>query len=158
MSHAIIRNHETNGNEKEAERDGYYIRKPGGRLLISQTLLCAFVEAQTKLEKAHSLIQSALEQGGDVEEGLLNAGIFEEFKKSPNWRKAFIDLGGDPKVINASTPKKASYKTRVYDRGDKPDGTRVAPTANGEVWIKPGTETASDEGGEAQGETRKAAE
>jgi hypothetical protein len=158
MSHAIIRNHETNGNEKDAERDGYYIRKPGGRLLISQTLLSAFVEAQTKLEKTHSLIQSALEQGGDVEEGLLNAGIFEEFKKSPNWRAEFIALGGDPKAVNARTPKKASYKTRVYDRGDKPDGTRVAPTADGKAWVKPGTETASDEGGEAQGETRKAAE
>lgn len=161
MAHAIIRNHETNGNEKDAKRDGYYITAPGGRLRLSQTLLAGYLEAQIKFEKLHSLIQSGLEQGADVEDGLLNAGIFEEFEKRPNWRQEFIKLGGDPKVVNANTPKKASYKTRVYDRGEEPKGNHVAPTKNGEKWIKPGTETTATEGGdvaEGGGEERKAAE
>lgn len=158
MSHVVIRNHEQNGNEQEAFRDGYYARKPEGRLLITQACLAAFIAAQEKLERLHSFIQSALENGGDVEAGILKAGIFEEFKKNPNWRAEFIALGGDPKAVNAKTPKKASYKTRVYAGHDEPDGNPVAPTADGKPWVKPVAEPKADEGGESAAPERKAAE
>jgi hypothetical protein len=131
---AILNNVLAGGNEVEAVRDGWYVKRPDGRLVITQKALAAFRAAEEKLEKLASLVKSGLETGADVEAGEFDAGIFEESRKNPNWRGEFITLGGDPaKVLEATAPK-ASRRVRVFTpavKGEKPKGERLAPT-NGE--------------------------
>lgn len=131
MAKAILNNVLTSINDEEAFRDGYYAKRPDGRLEIQQTLLEAYAKAKAKLEKLHSFAQDALEKGGTVAAGALDAGIFNEPKKNPNWRQEFVKLGGNPKAVNDATPKQDNHRFRIYNSGEKQDGTRLAPTADG---------------------------
>ena len=116
------------GSEEAAIRDGYFVKKPGGRLEITQKALVAFEAAQIKLERLAGLIKTGLEVGASVEDGVVDAGIFEEGRKNPNWRNEFVALGGVAKDILDGTDKKFSRRIRVFDTGDKQNGTRLAPT------------------------------
>lgn len=131
MAQVILNNVNESVNDAEAKRDGYYAHRPDGRLEIQQTLLIAYLAAKAKLEKLHSFAQDALEKGGTIETGLLDAGIFNEPKKSPNWRQEFIAKGGDPKEVNDRTPKQDNHRFRIFTAGEKQDGTRLAPSADG---------------------------
>jgi hypothetical protein len=129
---AIINNVIAGANDvDEALRDGYYTKRPDGRLEVQQTTLVAFLAAQAKLEKLASLIKTALEGGASVVAGDLSAGIFAEFAKKPNWRTEFVSLGGDPKAVNERTAKTESRRVRVYANADEPKGDRLAPTVDG---------------------------
>jgi len=128
---AILNNVLAGGNEAEALRDGWYVKRPNGRLVITQKALAAIKAAEAKLEKLASLVRSGLETGADVEAGDLDAGIFEEARKNPNWRAEFVALGGDPKKVLEVTDPKKSRRVRVFDpkdKKDKPKGARLAPT------------------------------
>lgn len=137
MAQVILNNVNESVNDVEAFRDGYYAKRPNGRLMVTQTLLVAYLAAKAKLEKLHSFAQDAMEKGGDVEQGLLDAGIFNEPKKSPNWRQEFITIGGDPKAVNDRTPKQDNHRFRIFDAGEKTKGDRLAPTPNGEPVAPP---------------------
>ena len=137
MPKAIMNNAIAGGNEEEAIRDGWYLKKPDGKFRVTQNALAAYRAASEKLERLHALAKDALEKGGDVEPGQFDAGIFEEFEKRPNWRAEFVALGGDPKAVNERTPKKPARRFRVYDpASEKPDGDRIAPTPDGQPLPK----------------------
>lgn len=130
MGKAIINHFLASGNEvEEAIRDGWYLKKPDGKLAITQKALAAYLAAQDKMEKLHSLIKLALEKDGAVLGGEFDAALFEEMRKSPNWREEFIRLGGDPKAVLDATPKKPYTMVRVFKAGEKQDGTRKTPEA-----------------------------
>lgn len=131
MAKVILNNVLTSINDEEAFRDGYYAKRPDGRLEIQQTLLEAYAKAKAKLERLHSFAQDALEKGGTVAAGVLDAGIFNEPKKNPNWRAEFVALGGDPKAVNDKTPKYDNHRFRIFAAGEKQDGKRIAPTVDG---------------------------
>ena len=131
MAQVILNNVNGTPNDAEAFRDGYYAKRPDGRLEIQQTLLEAYIKAKAKLEKLHSFAQDALEKGGTVAAGILDAGIFNEPKKAPNWRAEFVKLGGDPKAVNDATPKNDNHRFRIFPNGEKQDGKRLVPTADG---------------------------
>jgi hypothetical protein len=131
MSKVIVNNTLDTVNDVEAHRDGYYARRPDGRLLITQEALRAHAAAVAKLEKLHSFIKDALEKGGDVETGDFDAGIFNEPSKKPNWRGEFVKLGGDPKAVNDTTPKTDAHRLRIFVAGEKQKGERLAPSADG---------------------------
>lgn len=147
MSKVIVNNVIAGVNEAEAERDGYYAKRPDGRLVIQQTLLVAYLAAVEKLERLHSFAKDALEKGAAVEVGAVEAGIFSEPSKKPNWRGEFVALGGDPKAVNDRTPKTDAHRFRVFVAGEKQKGTLLAPNPDGSPVapiVKAGAEAAPE--------------
>lgn len=124
----VLNNVLPSGNEEEAHRDGYYMRRPNGRLVLTQKALAAFLRHKEQMERLASLVRDALEKGGAVEPGPVDAGLFEEKAKTPNWRGEFIKMGGNPEDVLAATEQKASVRVRVWGEEDeKPRGVRTAP-------------------------------
>jgi hypothetical protein len=147
MSKVIVNNVIEGVNDVEAHRDGYYAHRPDGRLEIQQTLLVAYLAAVEKLERLHSFAKDALEKGAAVEAGAVEAGIFNEPAKKPNWRAEFVKLGGDPKAVNDATPKQDNHRFRVFNAGEKQKGTLLAPNADGAPVappVKAGAEAAPE--------------
>ena len=135
VAKVIVNNVLVSGNEVEAAvRDGWYIKRPDGRLEITQNALAAYRAAADKVERLHSLIKEGLYNGGAVEAGILDAGVFVEKRKTPAWRAEFVKLGGDPNEVLADTLPKPFKMVRVFDpneKADKPKGDRIAPTVDG---------------------------
>jgi hypothetical protein len=130
----IVNNALVSGLEfDEIVRDGKLIKRPDGRYMITQTALESYLRHAEEATKRLSLIKAALEQGADVENGVLDAGIFVEQAKDVNWHKEFMRVAGEDaaKDINANAGKKAYPRLRVYAIGEKQKGTRVAPTPDG---------------------------
>ena len=100
--------------------------------MITQRALKIYVELQKRLDLISKELDYALYCGADVEMGILDAGVFVESARKPNWRTEFVDLGGDPKTILDKTPWKEYCRTRVFLSIKPPKGRRVAPTPLGE--------------------------
>jgi hypothetical protein len=130
MAKMILNNALASGNEVEAIRDGWYVKRPDGRLEITQKALKAYEAAAAKVEKLAGLVRSGLEQGGAVEAGGLDAGIFVNERRVPAWREEFVKLGGDAKAVLAATPARAYNQLRIGDLS-KVRGERIAPSADG---------------------------
>ena len=132
MAKAILNNVFVSGNEEEAIRDGYYVRKPNGELQITQKALKAFAASVTKMEKLAGLVSDGLKnKSASVEEGDLDAGLYIETKKKVNWRAEFVVIGGDPKKVNADAPKVDSApRLRIHETGEKQKGRKLAPAAD----------------------------
>ena len=112
-------------DEQDAIRDGWYFRKPDGKLRVTQAALTAYLAAQDKMERLASLLKSAfVEKGADVEEGAFDAAMFEELRKSPAWREAFVALGGNPDDVLAKTEQKPYTMLRVFPKDEKQKGKR----------------------------------
>lgn len=142
MSKMILNNVLTSGNETEAFRDGYWAKRPDGRLEIQQTLLAAVETAKEKAEKLASFASDGLRKGASVEVGGLDAGLFIE--KDYNYSKEFLAafsekltaLGVDVEAIKTSVKdtvgaKYSGQRFRIFDNGEKQKGERVAPSADG---------------------------
>jgi hypothetical protein len=114
-------------NEVEAKWDGRLIRRQEGELLITQRVLRAYRRSIGRTERLHSLIQSALTKDAAVEEGAVDAALFVETGRRPNWRELYVKLGGDAEKAVAKTPEKESEPhVRVFLRGaPKPKGRRI---------------------------------
>ena len=124
---AVVR-HDT-GTRQVARWDGKLIRRLNGRLLITQRLLWQHQHAKARLERLHALVASALAKGASVEVKSLDAGLFTEMSRDPNWREEFVRLGGDPKAVLKRTPQEESRpRLRIWVVGGKrPGGRQVAP-------------------------------
>lgn len=130
----IVNNALVSGLEfDEIVRDGKLIKRPDGRYMITQTALESYLRHAEEATKRLALIKAALEQGADIENGILDAGIFVESSKDINWRKEFIRVAGEDaaKDVNANAGKKDYPRLRVFAIGEKQKGTRVAPTPDG---------------------------
>ena len=127
MAKVILNNILSGGNEEQAIRDGWYVKRPDGHLMLTQHALAAFASAQEKVERLASIIRDGLEKGGVIEPGSYDAGLYEELRKTPNWRQAFLDIGGKADEVLAHTEQKASVLLRIYPSGDKQRGRKVAP-------------------------------
>ena len=130
----VINNALVSGLEfEEVVRDGKLVKRPDGRYMITQKALESYLQHAEQATKRLALIKAALEQGADVENGVLDAGIFVEQSKDVNWRKEFVRVAGEDaaKDVNANASKKDYPRLRVYAMGEKQKGTRVAPTPDG---------------------------
>ncbi len=141
MAKAILNNVLTSGNEDEAVRDGYYVRKPDGRVQITQKALVAFNAAQDKMERLAGLLRDGLQnKSASVEVGGLDAGLFVEpnYNYDREYLKAFaakleeLDVDVDAlkkSVKDEAGKKKSNPRLRVWDTvNDKtPKGERTAP-------------------------------
>jgi hypothetical protein len=140
MAVAILNHVLVSGNEVSSPWDGRRVRKMSGRLVIMQRALREYRRSASRTERLHSMIEMALDAGGAVEDGILDAGTFLEYSKSPAWRDEFIALGGDPDKVLAKAEKRPSYRVRVFLRGvPKPKGERVAPTPKGGKLVRRAT-------------------
>lgn len=127
MTMAVMNHVLETGHEVVARWDGRWIVKRDGKLTITQRTLRAYVRAKARIERVHALLQSAFEKGAAVEAGILDAGLYAEDRKTPNWREAFVRLGGDPEVELKRTKAKTSISMRVHRDGEKPRGEKIAP-------------------------------
>lgn len=144
MAKMILNNVLASGNEVEAIRDGYYVRRPDGRLEITQKALRAYEAAAAKVERMAGLVRSGLEQGGAVEAGGLDAGIFVNERRLPAWRAEFVKLGGDAKAVLAATPARPYNQLRIGDLSEA-RGERIAPSADGSPVGASGQDSESKE-------------
>ncbi len=131
MPKHVLRNTDvTEFDVAELERTG--LVRPGGRLTLTQAALEAFEAATQEADRLAAMIRRMLLDGCDVEAGDLDAGLFVEQERKPNWRSEFVKVGGDPATVLAATPKTPTApRLRVFEDGDLPKGERVAPTADG---------------------------
>jgi len=142
MAKIILNNAIESVNDVEAFRDGYWAKRPDGRLQINQTLLTAVERKTDELEKLSSFAKDGLSKGASVEAGVLDAGLFVE--KDYNYSKeitaAFAEkltaLGIDVEAIKTSVKdtvgaKFSGQRFRVFSADEKQKGERVAPTADG---------------------------
>lgn len=79
--------------------DGHLVRRVDGRLVLTQAILRQHLLAKARAVRLMALIDAALRRGATVQEGALDAALFEEMERSPNWRAEFVALGGDPKAV-----------------------------------------------------------
>jgi hypothetical protein len=99
---------------------------PGGRLVLTQAILRQHLAAKARTVRLMSLIDAALRRGARVQEGALDAAIFEESDRRPNWREEFVALGGDPKAVLDRTEPQSAKRPRVWHVEDKkPGGKRI---------------------------------
>ena len=138
MAKAILNNVLSSGNEVEAVRDGWYVKKPEGQLQITQNTLRAFNAAQDKMEKLAGLVRDGLQKGASVEDGSLDAGLYVE--RDYNYASAFLaafeaklaSLNVDVAALKAEVKDKVGAKysnprLRVFDpanKDEKPKGER----------------------------------
>ncbi len=145
MAKAILNNVLVSGNEDEAIRDGWYVKKPDGRIEIQQNALKAFEAAAEKMERLAGILRDGLLKGASVELGGLDAGLFKEkdYNFSREYLAAFAAklaaLGVDVDALKAEAKsvtgsKFSAPRLRVFDVTDKdaaPKGERLAPTPDG---------------------------
>jgi len=106
--------------------DGHLVRREGGKLLLTQAVLRQHLMAKARAARLMTLIEAALKRGAKIQEGALDAALFEESERRPNWREEFIALGGDPEKVLAKTEAKISKRPRVWHVEDRrPSGKRV---------------------------------
>lgn len=131
MPRHVLRNTDVTGFDiAELERTG--LVRPGGRLTLTQAALEAFQAATQEADRLAAMIRRMLLDGCAVEAGDLDAGLFVEQERKPNWRTEFVKLGGDPATVLAATPKTPTApRLRVFEDNDLPKGERVAPTEDG---------------------------
>lgn len=130
----VINNALLSGMEfDEVVRDGKLVKRPDGRYMITQKAMESYLQHAEQATKRLALIKAALEQGADVENGVLDAGIFVESSKDVNWRKEFIRVAGEDaaKDVTANASKKDYPRLRVFAVCEKQRGTRIAPTPDG---------------------------
>jgi hypothetical protein len=130
----VINNALLSGMEfEELVRDGKLLKRPDGRLMITQNTMESYLQHAEQATKRLALIKAALEQGADVENGPLDAGIFVESAKDVNWRKEFVRVASEDaaKEVNATASKKDYPRLRIFAVGEKQKGSRVAPTPDG---------------------------
>ena len=142
MAKMILNNAIVSGNEVEAERDGWYAKRPDGRLEIQQTLLVAVEAAKAKAEKLAAFASDGLRKGASVAVGALDAGLFIEknYDYTREINAAFAEklaaLGVDVEAVKASVKetvgaKFSGQRFRIFGADEKQKGDRVAPTVDG---------------------------
>lgn len=130
----VVNNALLSGMEfEEVVRDGKLVKRPDGRYMVTQKALESYLQHAEQATRRLALIKAALEQGADVENGVLDAGIFVESSKDINWRKEFVRVAGDAAAqeVNATASKKDYPRLRVFTVSEKQKGTRIAPTPDG---------------------------
>src|SRR3990172_2683064 len=103
-----------------------------GRLRITQAFLEKLQARRNELEELADLMRKALMGGADIEDGLLDCGLFVESKREPDWRLEAVAAGVDPDEVMERLPKLPGFPSmKVFVAGQKQDGERVAPTDDG---------------------------
>lgn len=102
-----------------------------GRHLITQEALRRYQDKVAELCHLHTVLEQTLAADGvDIEPGLLDAGIFAEEDKSPNWRGELVKrLGQDvvKEILDATAPK-TYHRMRIFPSDHAPEkGIRIAP-------------------------------
>lgn len=122
----ILSNDIISGNEEEAIRDGHYVRKPDGKLEITQKALKAYMAAIEKIERLSAIVKSALEQDATVEAGDFDAGVYTESAKSINWRAELVKAVSEEaaKKITAEAKKQDADRLRIHVTEEKQKGVR----------------------------------
>jgi hypothetical protein len=150
MPAVYLNNVNVSGNEEEAIRDGYYLRKPDGTLEITQKLPAAILRETANLERLSSMAKDALAKGATVELGPNDIGEFVQKSYAGDREKAraFADAlrkaGLDPDAIWAeakagfpakeSAPRLRAWEINLQTKksgevvdANEPDGRRVTP-------------------------------
>ena len=161
MPSVIVNNCIESGNEEEAIRDGWFIKKPDGQYLITQHAPVAIRRHLEQAERIISFVKDGLAKGAQVEDGPIGVGEFIEKVSSgyPEKAKAYADAlraaGIDPDVVwedakEKLTPKESTPRLRTWEKDvqetkkglvDKnyPKGRQVTPTPDGQPYAKPET-------------------
>ena len=171
MAQVVLNNVLVSGNEEEAVRDGWFIRKPEGEILVTQRVPAALRRHADEMERLAGMAKDALQKGAGVEDGPLGMGEFIEKVSAgyPEKAKAYADAlraaGIDPDVVweeakaklaaKESTPRLRAWEKDIQETkkglADKalPKGRQVTPTPDGLPYAKP---EVKEEGGEAEKE------